>query len=82
VYSNDELESILIRAISTHQSLDMKKHLIEAVTKVFDKLETYEDFVLAITYSDAVEKTENGDSQSFEIKDVDELFKKVGKSGI
>lgn len=43
MYSNDELETILIRAIGSHQSLDMKKHLIEAVTKVFDKLETCED---------------------------------------
>jgi hypothetical protein len=50
VYSNDELESILIKAISTHQSLDMKKHLIEAVTKVFDKLETYEDLALEHHY--------------------------------
>jgi hypothetical protein len=50
MYSNDELESILIKAIGSHQSLDMKNHLIEAVTKVFNKLETYEDLALEHHY--------------------------------
>lgn len=59
LYSNDELESILIRAIGSHHSLDMKKHLIEAVTKVFDKLETYEDLALEHHYQNILDEMDN-----------------------
>lgn len=43
MYTNDELESILVKVIGSHQSLDFKRHLIDAVTSVFDHLETVED---------------------------------------
>jgi hypothetical protein len=36
-----------------------------------------EDFDLNIAYGEDIEKTEKGESVSFEINDADELFKKL-----
>jgi hypothetical protein len=42
-YKNDELKSILVEAIGSHQSLDHKLHLIQAVDEVFKELDCYEN---------------------------------------
>lgn len=39
---NDELLKIISNAIGSHQSLDHKLHLLEALGKVFDKADKYQ----------------------------------------
>jgi DNA polymerase II large subunit len=41
MYTDEELKDILLEAISSHQSLDHKLHLMEAVEDRFEKLERY-----------------------------------------
>lgn len=50
MYTNDELACILLKAISTHPSLDHKIHLMDELEKVFNKLDKYEDLALEHHY--------------------------------
>lgn len=42
MYTDEELKTILLDAIASHQSLDHKLHLMEALEKVFGKVEKLE----------------------------------------
>lgn len=39
MYTDEELKDIMLKAIASHQSLDNKLHLMEALTERFDTLE-------------------------------------------
>lgn len=39
MYTHEELKNILLDAIGTHQSLDHKLHIMEALVNVFDEID-------------------------------------------
>jgi hypothetical protein len=38
MYTDEELKNILLDTVASHQSLDNKLHLMEALEKVFERL--------------------------------------------